>query len=149
MPWGIDRTYRLGPIVRYLAPRALLAAAGLPFFAAGALFHYLPYKIPAVLARFFATEPVERATIKLLGGLVAFPLFYALAVLLSGRFLLLALLPPLGIFSLLYAEAVSELVREVRIFFWHRRPGDHRRRLKLWREDLAAELETRRQEYEA
>ena len=145
----IDRTYRLGPIVRYLAPRALLAAAGLPFFIAGALFHYLPYKIPALFARLLATEPVERATVKLLAGLVTFPLFYALAVLLSGRLLLLAILPSLGIFSLFYAEAVSELFREVRIFLWHHRPDDRRERLKLWREELASELETRRREYEA
>jgi 1-acyl-sn-glycerol-3-phosphate acyltransferase len=144
----IDRTYRLGPIVRYLVPRVLLAAAGLPFFVAGALFHYLPYKMPALLARFFATEAVERATIKLLTGLITFPLFYALAVLLTGRLLVLALLPPLGIFSLLYGEAVSEVFREVRIFFWHNRPDDRRERLKLWREDLASELETRRREYE-
>jgi 1-acyl-sn-glycerol-3-phosphate acyltransferase len=145
----IDRTYRLGPIVRYLAPRALLAALGLPFFVAGSLFHYVPYKIPALLARFRATEPVERATVKLLTGLVTFPLFYLLAVLLSGQLLLLVLLPPLGIFSLLYAEAISELLREIRIFLWHHRPDDRRERLKLWRESLASELETRRREYEA
>jgi len=144
----IDRTYRLGPIVRYLAPRALLAAVGLPFFVGGSLFHYVPYKIPALVAHLFATEPVERATVKLLTGLVTFPLFYALAVLLSGRLLLLALLPPLGIFTLIYGEAVSELFREVRIFFWHHRPDDRRERLKLWREDLASELDNRRREYE-
>ncbi|MGH9389751.1 MAG: hypothetical protein ACRD1Z_09060, partial [Vicinamibacteria bacterium] len=63
--------------------------------------------------------------------------------------LLLALLPPLGIFSLIYAEAASELFREARIFFWHHRPDDRRERLKLWREDLASELDNRRQEYEA
>ena len=145
----LDRTYRLGPVVRYLAPRALLAAVGLPFFVGGSLSHYVPYKIPALLAHLLATEPVGRATVKLLTGLVTFPLFYALAVLLSGRLLLLALLPPLGIFSLIYGEAVSELFREVRIFFWHRRPDDRWERLKLWREDLASELDIRRQEYEA
>jgi len=148
-PGEIDRTYRLGPVARYLAPRVLLSAAGFPLFAAGGLFHYLPYKIPAVVARFFAPEPVERGTIKLLAGLVTFPLFYALAVVLSGRLLLLALMPPLGIFSLIYAEAVSDLLREVRLFFWHHRPDDRRQRLKRWREELAAELEARRQEYEA
>ena len=143
------RTYRLGAILRYLGPRLLLAVLGLPLFVAGALFHYLPYKIPALLARSLATEPVERATIKLLTGLVTFPLFYALAVLLSGRLLLLGLIPPLGIFSLIYAEAVSEPLREVRIFFWHLRPDDRRERLKLWRKDLASELEARRREYES
>ena len=145
----LDRTYRLGPIVRYLAPRILLSAVGLPLFVAGALFHYLPHKIPALLARLLATEPVERATIKLATGLVTFPLFYALAILLSGRLLLLAVLPPLGVFSLFYAEAVSELIREVRLFFWHHRPDDRRERLKRWRESLASELETRRREFEA
>ena len=142
------RTYRLGPIVRYLAPRVLLAAAGFPFFVASALFHYLPYKIPALVAHLLATEPVERATIKLLTGLVTFPLFYALAVVFTGRLFLLALLPPLGIFSLIYSEAASDLFREIRIFFWHHRPDQRRERLKLWREELVSELESRRRAYE-
>jgi 1-acyl-sn-glycerol-3-phosphate acyltransferase len=145
----LDRTYRAGPILRYLAPRLLLAVLGLPLFAAGALFHYLPYKIPALLARLLATEPLERATTKLLTGLISFPIFYALAISLTGRFVLLALLPPLGVFSLFYAEAASELLREIRIFLWHFRPDDRRKRLLLWRENLASELEARRAEYEA
>ncbi len=145
----IGRTYRLGPVVRYLAPRVLLAVAGLPFFAAGALVHYVPYKLPAFVSSALATEPVERATVKLLTGLVTFPLFYALAVLVTGQPGLLAILPLLGVFSLIYSEAVSELLREVRIFFWHQRRDQRRDRLKLWREELAAELESRRREYEA
>ncbi len=144
----LDRKYRLGPIFRYLAPRVFLATLGFPLYAAGTLFHYVPYRIPAFLAHSFATEPVERATVKLFAGLVTFPLFYALAVLLTGRLFLLALLPPLGIFSLLYAEAGSELLRELRIFFWHLRPDVRRDRLLLWRERLALELEARRREYE-
>lgn len=145
----LDRTYRLAPILRYLGPRLLLAALGLPFFVAGSLFHYLPYKIPAFLARYLATEPVERATVKLLTGLITFPLFYALAVLFSGRLLLLGLMPPLGIFSLIYAEAVSGPVREVQIIFWHLRPDERRERLKLWRKELVSQLEARRREYES
>jgi 1-acyl-sn-glycerol-3-phosphate acyltransferase len=144
----IDRTYRAGPVARYLAPRILLTLLGFPFFVAGSLFHYLPYKIPALLARLLATEGVERATIKLLAGLVTFPLFYALAVLLSGRPLLLAVMPPLGVFSLVYSEAVSELLREVRVFLWHRQPDDRRERLELWRKELASELEARRRDHE-
>jgi 1-acyl-sn-glycerol-3-phosphate acyltransferase len=145
----LDRSYRLGPVARYLGPRLLLAVAGLPFFVAGALFHYLPYKVPALLARLLATEPVERATIKLVTGLVAFPLFYALAVLLTGRLSLLAIMPLLGLFSLVYLEAASELLREIRIFFWNVRPDDRRERLLLWRKRLASELEAKRREYEA
>ncbi len=145
----IERSYRPGPVFRYLVPRVVLAAAGLPFFLAGALFHYLPYKIPALLARLLAAEPVARATVKLLSGLVSFPLFYTLAVLASGRLLPLVLLPPLGLFALIYSEAISQLFREVRIFLWHNRPDARRERLKRWRERLALELELRRREYEA
>jgi hypothetical protein len=144
----IDRSYRLWPVVRYLVPRVALAVLGLPFFLAGALVHYLPYKIPALLSRLFATERVEQATLKLLGGLVTFPLFYALAVLATGRLLTLALLPPLGLFALLYAEQVAELFREIRIFLWHHGAGVRRQRLKEWREELVRELEARRREYE-
>ncbi len=144
----IGRTYRLAPVVRYLVPRVLLAVAGLPFFAAGALVHYVPYKIPAFVSRALATEPVERATIKLLAGLATFPLFYALAVLVSGKPLLLILLPLLGVFSLIYFEAASDLFREVRIFFWHQGSDQRRERLELWRSELVSELESRRRELE-
>ena len=145
----IGRTYRLAPVIRYLAPRVFLAVAGLPFFAAGALVHYVPYKIPAFISRALATEPVERATVKLLAGLVTFPLFYALAILVTDEPGLLTLLPLLGVFSLIYSEAASDLFREIRIFFWHHRPDQRRERLKLWREELVSELETRRLQYEA
>jgi hypothetical protein len=111
--------------------------------------HYLPYKIPAFVSRALATETVERATVKLLTGLVTFPLFWAIAVLVTGEPRLLAVLPLLGVFSLIYAEAASDLVREVRIFLWHQRPDQRRERLELWREELVAELESRRREYEA
>jgi 1-acyl-sn-glycerol-3-phosphate acyltransferase len=145
----LDRSYRLWPVIRYLMPRVALAVVGFPFFLAGALVHYLPYKIPALLARLLAKERVEQATLKLLAGLVTFPLFYALAVLATGSLVTLALLPPLGLVALLYSEQVGELFREVRIFLWHQRPDERRQRLKRWREELAAELETRRREYEA
>ncbi len=137
-----ERSYRLSPVVRYLTPRILLAVAGLPFFLAGAAFHYIPYKLPALLARLLASESVERATIKLLGGLVTFPVFYGAAALLTGRLRLLALLPPLGLFALYYAEMTAELLREARIFF-------AQGRLKPWRDELAGELEALRQEHEA
>jgi 1-acyl-sn-glycerol-3-phosphate acyltransferase len=145
----IDRTYRVWPVLRYLAPRLALAAAGLPFFIAGALLHYIPYKIPALLARLIAQEPVERATLKLLGGLVTFPLFYALAVFATGRLATLALLPLLGLFALFYFEQVKELLREVRLFLWRHSLDDRRRRLEQWRSDLVVELDARRREYQA
>ncbi|HJS75206.1 MAG TPA: 1-acyl-sn-glycerol-3-phosphate acyltransferase [Vicinamibacteria bacterium] len=144
----IDRSYRLWPVLRYLVPRVALAVLGLPFFLAGALVHYLPYKIPALLARLLAKDRVAQATLKLLLGLVTFPLFYALAVLATGRLVTLALLPPLGLVALLYSEQVAELLREIRIFLWHHGPGERRQRLKQWREELVLELEARRREYE-
>jgi hypothetical protein len=57
-------------------------------------------------------------------------------------------MPPLGVFSLVYSEAVSELLREVRVFLWHRQPDDRRERLELWRKELASELEARRRDHE-
>jgi hypothetical protein len=143
LPEGnLDRSYRLGSIVRYLTPRLLLAAAGFPLFVAGVVFHYVPYRVPAVTARFLAGDPVEKATTKLLAGIVSFPLFYTLAIFLTGWPLLLVLMPPAGLFALAYGEAVEELLREIRIFL-------RRNRLKPFRDALAAELETRRREFEA
>jgi 1-acyl-sn-glycerol-3-phosphate acyltransferase len=145
----LERRYRLGPVTRYLAPRILLTVLGFVPFVAGALFHYLPYKIPAWVAAAWSKEKVERGTIKLSTGLVTFPLFYLGAALATGRGALLILLPLLGIFSLWYLEATAELGREVRVFFLHLWPSRRLERLMAWRRDLVAELERRRVEYRA
>jgi glycerol-3-phosphate O-acyltransferase / dihydroxyacetone phosphate acyltransferase len=150
----LDRIYRVGPVVRYLFPRLVLAVLGLVPFLVGAVLHYLPYTIPRWVAETRATEPVESATLKLFSGLVTFPFAYGLMGWAAAHFfggtaalLVLGLLPILGLFALAYLERTSELLRETRIFFLHLAPGERVKRLRAWRERLVRELETRREEY--
>ena len=145
----IGSTYRLAPVVRYLVPRVLLAAIGFPFFAAGALVHYVPYKIPALVARSLATEPVERATIKLLDRARHLPsLLRARGSRRPASPFFSFSCPFSGSSRLIYFEAVSDLLREVRIFLWHQGSDQRRERLELWRSELVSELESRRRELE-
>jgi 1-acyl-sn-glycerol-3-phosphate acyltransferase len=146
---GLVRRYRPGAVARYLGPRLLLALLGFVPFLLGALFHYLPYKIPAWVASAVAKERVEQGTVKLLTGLVTFPLYYLAAVLLTGRLDVIAAMPLFGIAALLYLEAARNFGREVRVFFLHLRPDRRLTQLLEWRRALVAELESRRVEFEA
>lgn len=59
--------------------------AGLPLFLYGALNNYLPYAIPRWLYRKLDVYVGYAATVKILGGLVTFPLFYGIQTLLVSR----------------------------------------------------------------
>jgi glycerol-3-phosphate O-acyltransferase/dihydroxyacetone phosphate acyltransferase len=152
----LDRSYRPGPVLRYALPRLLLASLGFPLFAVGALVHYLPYKIPAWVARACAKDPVERATTKLTTGLVSFPIFYLLLGVLLTHWLGLGaglatvvLLLLLGLFALLYLEGSTGWLEEARIFALHLGRKETLSRLREWGGRLVTELEARRLEYEA
>ncbi|MGH9324044.1 MAG: hypothetical protein ACRD21_02585 [Vicinamibacteria bacterium] len=57
-------------------------------------------------------------------------------------------MPLLGLFSLVYAEAASELLQETRISFSRRRPDERLSRLNRWRQELIDELHALRREYQ-
>jgi glycerol-3-phosphate O-acyltransferase/dihydroxyacetone phosphate acyltransferase len=54
------------------------ALLGLPVFAYGAAVNALPYSVPRALARRLARKETDYATVRLLAGIVAFPLFWGL-----------------------------------------------------------------------
>lgn len=71
-------------------PRARLkhgweAVAGFPVFVYGALVNGLPYFIPRALARRLAHKETDYMTIRLLAGIVAFPVFWGLETWLVAR----------------------------------------------------------------
>lgn len=151
----LGRRYRFLAVARYLAPRLLLAVAGAVPFLAGAVTHYLPYKIPAWIASKAASHPVERATAKLFTGLVTFPLFYGLEALFVARVLdpraalaFLLALPALGLFALFYLETLSGFWRDVRVFLLRLGAKGRLGRLQAWRRELEEELSRRREAYE-
>jgi glycerol-3-phosphate O-acyltransferase/dihydroxyacetone phosphate acyltransferase len=150
----LGRRYRLGPVLSYLAPRVAIALAGFPLFLLGAVNNLLPYKIPAWTAKLLSRERVEVATIKLLAGMVTFPVFYALQTWLVARWagaaaasLYLVGLPLSGLLALRYQEAGAAFLEEARVFSLHLLRRDRLARLRLRGGEIAAELERCREEF--
>jgi 1-acyl-sn-glycerol-3-phosphate acyltransferase len=150
----VGRRYRMGPVLRYLAPRIAFAAAGAPVFLWGAINNYLPYKIPAWISRLVTRELVEVATVKFMSGLVSFPVFYALQTWLVGKWLGMGtalayffLLPAAGLFALFYAETLTGFAEDVRVFFLHLLKRDLIERLQKRRNRIVRELERAGEEY--
>jgi 1-acyl-sn-glycerol-3-phosphate acyltransferase len=150
----LARGYRWGPVLGYLLPRLALGLIGLPVYIFGAAGNFLPYRIPAWISRWMARELEEIATVKLLSGMVTFPLFYALESAAAARYLgwaasaaFLTALAPAGLLALAYQEAMSDLLQETRTFFLHLLRGDAVSRLAALGRELAREIERCREEY--
>ena len=150
----LTRRYRIGPVLRYLAPRILLATAGLPVFLWGAVGNFLPYKIPGWISRLLSLELVEVATVKFIAGLVSFPFFYALQTWLASFWLAPGLAPlylislPLsGLFALWYGEVLTGFAEEARVFFLHLLRRDLMERLEKRRTHILGELDRGREDY--
>jgi glycerol-3-phosphate O-acyltransferase/dihydroxyacetone phosphate acyltransferase len=152
----VARTYRVVPVLRYLAPRALFSLIGFPFFLFGAVNSLIPYKLPLWLSRSLTRDLVEVATIKFLSGLVSFPLFYSAQTWLVATWFgttpawtYLGLLPVTGLFALAYMEGLEGFTEEIRVFLLHLTRLDFIGKLRTRREHILAELEICRKEYES
>jgi hypothetical protein len=151
---GVERRYRIGPVLRYLAPKIALAAAGFPLFLWGVIGNFLPYKMPAWICRLVNLELVEVATVKFISGLVSFPAFYVMQTWLVTNWfevqtalVYFISLPLTGLFALIYTEALTGFAEEARIFSLHLLRRDLMERLQKRRDRIVAELERGRDEY--
>ena len=150
----VKRRYPIGPVLRYVLPRVVVAALGFPVFMYGAINNFLPYKIPGWLSRLVTKHPVEIATVKFVAGLLSFPLFYTLQTWAVGHWagmgtaiIYLVSLPMTGLLALDYQERMSGFFEEVRLFFVHLFRRDEISRLQQRREAIKRELELYREEY--
>ena len=150
----VKRRYRIGPVLRYMGPRVVLGGVGLPVFLYGAINNFLPYRTPGWLSRLVNKRPVEIATVKFVGGLLSFPVFYALQTWavahwagLGPASIYLVSLPATGLLALCYQEAMGGFFEEVRLFFLHLVRRDEMSRLQKRREAITCELELYRQEF--
>ncbi len=150
----VKRRYPLGPVLRYMLPRVVVASLGLPIFLYGAINNFLPYKTPGWLSRLVAQHPVEIATVKFVAGLLSFPLFYTLQTWAVGHWaevgtaiIYLVSLPMTGLLALDYQERMSGFFEEVRLFFVHLFRRDEISRLQQRRESIKRELKLYREEY--
>jgi len=74
-------------LYRHLGVTLLALIMGLPFYLFGLITNYLPYVMPARIARWISTDITYRAPIMMTAGLVIFPLYYGLEIWLAYNYL--------------------------------------------------------------
>jgi 1-acyl-sn-glycerol-3-phosphate acyltransferase len=147
-PETLGRTYAPSIVLRYVAREILPVVLGLPLALVGMVLHVLPYQLISLGVRLTRPEADVEATYKIAGGVVIYPVCWALEAWLAGRLLgtpaavgLLLLLVPTGVFALAWQARFQDLAREATalVHFLARR-GLHARLLAR-RGALADELE--------
>jgi 1-acyl-sn-glycerol-3-phosphate acyltransferase len=140
--------------LRWRLRRSWQALLGFPVFGYGAIVNFLPYVVPRGLARHLAHEETDYATIRLLAGLVAFPLFWGLETWLVWRLAgprwatAFALsLPLAGLLAYRYLGGAGRLRRAWRFTLLSATHGYAAKELIAERQALIAELDRARDDY--
>jgi glycerol-3-phosphate O-acyltransferase / dihydroxyacetone phosphate acyltransferase len=141
----------LGKRVRYL----VYLISGFPFYVAGLVFNYLPYILPAKLARWISKDEEYKAPIMMTAGIFTFPLYYTLIGMLGWTILpnpyfmlaLVVLMPLSGFFVLLYYK---RLRNSKSTLAWHRIFKKQKTTLDWFtqqRQEIIGLLESARKQY--
>ncbi len=97
-----------------------------PFYLIGIITNYLPYKIPDWLFRLIKPEIEYRASILMLAGMIVFPVFYMIDVILFREFIsneliwtlfFIISLPFLGFITLFYWKIINRFFRLLHFYF--------------------------------
>ena len=147
-PESLGRAYAPSIVLRYAAREIVPLVLGLPVALLGVLLHGLPYELVRLGIRLARPEPDVEATYKIAGGVVIYPLAWALeawlALLLGGprlaALLLIALLPS-GFFALAWRARLQDVAREATALLHFLARRGLRARLLDRRRALAEELE--------
>ena len=144
----LSRTYAPSVIRRYALHEGLPLLLGVPLAVLGLVVHALPYQLIRLAVRLLRPEPDVEATYKILGGVVLYPLGWALegwlVWRLGGRLalaLFVLVLAPTGFFALTWWERLAHVRREARGFLHFVLRRDLHTRLRERRRTLARELE--------
>ncbi|HEU4367389.1 MAG TPA: lysophospholipid acyltransferase family protein [Methylomirabilota bacterium] len=147
-PETLGRDYAPAVVLRYAAREIVPLALGLPLVLVGVLLHALPYQLVRLGIRLARPEPDVTATYKIAGGVVIYPLAWALearlAFLLGGPWLAVALvatLVPSGFFALAWQARFQDVAREATALMHFLARRSLRARLLDRRRTLAEELE--------
>ena len=98
----------------------------IPFYFIGLATNYLPYKIPDWLFRLLNPEIEYRASIMMLAGMILFPVFYVVDVILFREFIsneliwtlfFIVSLPFLGFLTLFYWKIINRFFRILHFYF--------------------------------
>ncbi|MCA9735842.1 MAG: 1-acyl-sn-glycerol-3-phosphate acyltransferase [Deferribacteres bacterium] len=127
---------------------------GLPIFIYGLVNNYLPNYIPSRLSRRIARKETDVATIKVVSGILAFPLFYFLQsyiiYLLFGSMVAIGYfitLPFSGLFVMQFRAFYKRYSENLRLGFLLMNHGNYIVRLQEERKTIIAELDTLSEEY--
>jgi glycerol-3-phosphate O-acyltransferase / dihydroxyacetone phosphate acyltransferase len=136
----VGRAYPPGVARRYALREGLAVVAGLPLAAWGVLSHALPYWLTALAARALTTEADVTATVKVVAGVVFYPVCWAIEAWLVRRILgpwglaaFLVGLIPSALFALGWQARLERVRRDAWAFLRF-----------LWDRDLLARLTARR-----
>jgi 1-acyl-sn-glycerol-3-phosphate acyltransferase len=145
----VGAEYRLPSVLRFLFESVWLLLFRLPLALVGIVLDYVPYRICGWLGALAAREPDQPASFKLFGGIVLFPLFWAVeAAFAAWRWgwpaaLAVVVLGPIGGWAAVrFRDRLRFLRSEARAFVVLERPGSagdelRRRRVEVRRELLA------------
>jgi len=119
--WVIERQ---PDSIASLLTRCILALFGIPFWIMGVIFNYLPYKI-SILASQNVKDPQFISSVRFVAGLVLYPLYHLIMIVLLvifipciwGKFVMTALIVPLGIFAYQYSLSIKKLGARFRLWF--------------------------------
>jgi 1-acyl-sn-glycerol-3-phosphate acyltransferase len=147
-PETLGRGYAPVVVLRYAAREILPLIVGLPLALVGMLLHALPYQLVRLGIRLAGPEPDVEATYKIAGGVVIYPLGWALEAWLAARLagpsaavvLALALLPS-GFFALAWRARLQDVAREATALLHFVARRSLHARLLARRRALAEELE--------
>jgi glycerol-3-phosphate O-acyltransferase / dihydroxyacetone phosphate acyltransferase len=147
-PETLGRTYAPAIVLRYAAREIVPLVLGLPLALLGMLLHALPYQLVRLGVRLARPEADVEATYKLAGGVVIYPLAWALEAWLAARvlggwaaWLLVAALVPAGFFALAWQTRLQDVAREATALLHFLGRRGVRDRLLARRRALAEELE--------
>ena len=147
-PETVGRAYAPSIVLRYAAREIVPLLLGLPLALLGMLLHTLPYQLIRLGIRLANPEPDVEATYKVAGGVVIFPLAWALEAWLAVRIggpwlavLLVLALAPAGFFALAWQARLHDVAREATALAHFLARRGLRARLLARRRALAEEVD--------
>jgi glycerol-3-phosphate O-acyltransferase / dihydroxyacetone phosphate acyltransferase len=141
-----------GKLVRYM----LYLILGFPVYVTGLLFNYIPFIIPAKIARWISKDEEYRAPIMMTAGIFTFPVYYALMYLLCWTalpernlmLLLTAVMPLSGFFVLQYYKRLKNSKSTFAYYRIFRKEKSALNWFTEQRQEIIALLESARQQYQ-
>jgi len=107
-----------------LLARCVVAILGIPFWILGVILNYPPYKISFLASR-NVKDPQFISSVQFVAGLVLYPLYHLIAIVLMvlfipciwGKFVMVALIVPLGVIAYEYTLSIKKLIMRFRFWF--------------------------------